>query len=131
MMTYKQYRPDSFQFLDSIGMRVSKISEVKQKMHIGLRMGLSNLVTVLFGLYSVKLVSIPLYVQISFHKIYRFLTFRRCSILTTVLMAYIINKVVPERKLCISLVLTGLGAFFAGVNDNVIHDLFLFLVRNF
>ena len=46
----------------------------------------------------------------------RFLTFRRCSILTTVLMAYLINNASPERNLCISLVLTGLGAFFAGVN---------------
>lgn len=46
----------------------------------------------------------------------RFLTFRRCSILTTVLMAYLINNASPERNLCISLVMTGLGAFFAGVN---------------
>jgi hypothetical protein len=60
MMTYKGYNAKAFKFLESIGMRISTFNEVKEKTNIGLKMGLSNLVTVLFGLFSVKLVSIPL-----------------------------------------------------------------------
>ncbi len=60
MMTYKQYNPKSFGFLETVGMKISTFKEVKKKANIGFRMGVSNLVTVLFGLYSVKLVSIPL-----------------------------------------------------------------------
>lgn len=60
MMLYKEVNPNAFQFLSDIGMRVPKFSEAMGKLNIGLRMGLTNLITVLFGLYSVKLVNIPL-----------------------------------------------------------------------
>jgi hypothetical protein len=60
MMLYKQFDPNAFGFLESIGMKVSTLSQVLEKVNIGFRMGLSNLVTVLFGLFSVKLVNIPL-----------------------------------------------------------------------
>ena len=64
MMLYKEFNPNSFQILASIGMRVPKISEAMGNLNMGLKMGLSNLVSVLFGLYSVKLVNIPLYLFI-------------------------------------------------------------------
>ena len=61
MMLYKEFNPNAFQFLASIGMRVPKFSEAMGKLDIGLKMGFSNLITVLFGLFSVKLINIPLY----------------------------------------------------------------------
>jgi hypothetical protein len=60
MMLYKQSNPNAFAFLDRIGMRVSTFSELYEKRSLGLRMGLTNLVQVLFGLFAVKLVNIPL-----------------------------------------------------------------------
>jgi hypothetical protein len=60
MMLYKQRNPSAFTFLDRIGMRVSTFSEVYEKRNLGMRMGLTNLVQVLFGLFAVKLVNIPL-----------------------------------------------------------------------
>jgi hypothetical protein len=113
MMIYKQFNENAFKFLEAVGMRVSKCTEVNEKYSIGVRMGLTNLVTVLFGLFSVKLVNIPLYLIIYYK--FRFLTFRRCSILTTVLMGWIITSSIPDRKLSISLILTAIGAFFASV----------------
>jgi hypothetical protein len=41
-------------------MRVSTFNEVYEKRGLGMRMGLTNLVQVLFGLFAVKLVNIPL-----------------------------------------------------------------------
>jgi hypothetical protein len=61
MMFYKQANPNAFQGLANVGMRISTFSEVMRKMDIGLKMGMTNLVTVLFGLYSVKNVNIPMY----------------------------------------------------------------------
>ena len=60
MMAWKQINPKAFQGLENIGMRVSTFTEAMAKLNIGLRMGLMNLVTVFFGIFSVKLVSIPL-----------------------------------------------------------------------
>jgi hypothetical protein len=60
MMLYKQRNPSAFAFLDRIGMRVSTFSEVYEKRGLGMCMGLTNLVQVLFGLFAVKLVNIPL-----------------------------------------------------------------------
>lgn len=61
-------------------MRVTPVSESKKKWKLGFKMALMNLITVAFGIYAVKYVSIPI-----------FLTFRRCSLLTSVLVNYFIN----------------------------------------
>jgi hypothetical protein len=66
-------------------------------------MGLSNLAQVFFGLYSVKLVNIPM-----------FLTFRRCAMLTTVGMNFVVNAVYPDLALCFTLFMTTTGALTAG-----------------
>ena len=60
MMLYKQFVPDAFKFFEYVGMRIPPFNECISKMNIGIKMGLFNLTTVLFGLFSVKLVSIPL-----------------------------------------------------------------------
>lgn len=59
-MTYKSYNPDSLQFFEDIGMRIPSLGECFSKFNIGAKMGLVNLASVFFGLYSVKLVNIPL-----------------------------------------------------------------------
>lgn len=79
MMSYKSLNPKAFSLLEEYGMKISSLGETFGNMSIGGRMGAFNLVTVLFGLYSVKLVNIPL-----------FLTFRRCAILATVILNIIV-----------------------------------------
>lgn len=60
LMLYKEFNPNSFKFFEKIGMRIPSLSEALGKLKIGFIMGLTNLVAVLFGLYSVKNVNIPL-----------------------------------------------------------------------
>ncbi len=103
MMIYKEFSPNSFQFLSSIGMRVSPISESVKKWRLGLQIGLLNLVTVAFGVYAVKYVSIPI-----------FLTFRRCSLLTTFAVNYYMNKTGADSRTALKLGLVTLGACIAG-----------------
>ena len=65
-----------------------------------------NLVTVLFGIFSVKEVNIPL-----------FLTFRRCAILSTVALNYLIKGIKPDLNLWISTILISAGAIVAGADS--------------
>lgn len=78
-MLYKQHNPKAFRTLESIGMKIPTMSESLEKWNIGTKMGLANLSMVFFGLFGSKYVSIPM-----------FLTLRRCSLLTTVIMNYVI-----------------------------------------
>jgi hypothetical protein len=59
-MSWKTIFPKSFSGLESVGMKITSVPEVLSKIDIGMKMGMANLITVLFGLYSVKLVNIPL-----------------------------------------------------------------------
>jgi len=102
-MAYKQANPHSLMFFERVGMRIPPLNECFSKINIGCKMGLANLTAVFFGLYSVKLVNIPM-----------FLTFRRCSMLTTVIMNYYVNRVFPDAALSITLFLTTAGALVAG-----------------
>jgi len=65
-------------------MRVSPLSEVYPKLKLGFSLGFMNIITVAFGIYAVKYVSIPI-----------FLTFRRCSLLTSFFVDYLINRKTP------------------------------------
>lgn len=62
-----------------------------------------TIINVLFGLYSVKLVNIPL-----------FLTFRRCAILATLVTQFVMESKVPSRNLSLSATLMVTGAIIAG-----------------
>lgn len=62
-----------------------------------------NLVTVAFGIYSIKYVSIPI-----------FLTFRRCSILTSFFVTYIMTGKSADTRTYFKLSLVTAGAFIAG-----------------
>ena len=66
-------------------------------------MALINVITIGFGLYSVKYVNIPL-----------FLAMRRCCILATTAMNYFLRGSIPDCSLLTACSLLFLGAFTAG-----------------
>eukprot|EP00347_Sterkiella_histriomuscorum_P007637 403348152 len=103
LMFYKELNPTSFKFFDQIGMKIPPMSESLQKIGIGCQLGLVNLITVFFGLYAVKNVNIPM-----------FLTFRRCSILTTVICNFFILRTIPDLNLSLTLLLSVVGSCVAG-----------------
>lgn len=70
-------------------------------------MGLANLGMVFFGLFGSKYVNIPM-----------FLTIRRCSILTTVIMNYTIMGLLPDIYLSSVLFLSLTGSVVAGVSSS-------------
>lgn len=76
-MSIKQISYKAFDFLEAYGIKLSSLSEVIGKMKAGVIISSMRIVEVLFGLYSVKAVNIPL-----------FLTLRRCSMLTTILVDF-------------------------------------------
>jgi len=78
LMSIKQISYKSLDFLGAYGIKLSSLGEVVGKAKAGLMISSMRIVEVLFGLYSVKAVNIPL-----------FLTMRRCSILTTILVDYL------------------------------------------
>lgn len=102
-------------------MRVSPIDESVSKWKLGIKLGLLNLITVAYGIYSVKYVSIPL-----------FLTFRRCTLLTTFLVNYIINRNPPTGKTYLRLSLVTTGAIVAGMEtfDRDYYGYFLIWMNN-
>jgi hypothetical protein len=59
-MLYKTMNPDAFSTLKKYGMEISSLESTFRNMPNGLKMGAFNLISVLFGLFSVKLVNIPL-----------------------------------------------------------------------
>ena len=77
--------------LQNIGLKVSTLPELYEKMSNGLKLASVRNIEVWFGLYSVRFVNIPL-----------FLTFRRCSVVTTIITAYFLYSKVPNRDLSIS-----------------------------
>ena len=77
-MGYKTYlSPKAFVWAEKYGIKITTYDETftLQKAKVGLTVGAVTIVNVIFGLYSVKLVNIPL-----------FLTFRRCAILATLII---------------------------------------------
>lgn len=60
MISYKSTNPGAFKNLESVGMKISTFKEISAKFNIGLQMGIGNFITVLFGLFAVKNVNIPM-----------------------------------------------------------------------
>ena len=88
-MSYKSFvNPNGFKQLEAYGVKFTNLGETFGKLNVGLIIGAIVIIQVLFGFYSVKAVSIPL-----------FLTFRRCSILSTVIVQYFIESKVPSTVL--------------------------------
>ena len=78
LMCYKQFvNKKAFESAKNYGIEIPSLFEALQpvKLKLGMKIAAMTLTGVLFGLYSVKLVSIPL-----------FLTFRRCAIIATIVV---------------------------------------------
>ena len=109
---YKGFVPSAFGSLEKADMKINSFPEILSKWRVGLILGGSNLVNVGFGIYSLKYVSIPLFV-----------TFRRCTMLTTMICMYLIQGQVPDRRSYFKIFLVCLGAIIAGV-DTFNRDMF-------
>ena len=112
-MSYKTYvNPKAFGLFATYGIAIPTLSHTANNFKNGLLLGSMNLVGVLFGLFAVKHVNIPL-----------FLTFRRCNILATVLMTYIVESKLPTATLakCTAImVLGGIVAGYESFDDNLL-----------
>jgi hypothetical protein len=105
LMGYKTLNKKAFQGAEKYGIRITTYGETftAAKAKVGFTVGAITIVNVIFGLYSVKLVNIPL-----------FLTFRRCAILATLIIQYIMEKKVPSSNLATNTFFMVSGALIAG-----------------
>lgn len=112
----------AFDFLEAYGIKLSSWSEVIGKARAGLMISSIKIIDVLFGLYSLKAVNIPL-----------FLTIRRCAMITTIIVDYLYQGKVPGQTLCIASSFVVLGALVAGYEtfDSDMWGYFLIICNNF
>ena len=103
--SFVSYR--SFDFLEEYGIRLSSLGEVIGKAKAGMAISSMKVVEVFFGLYSLKAINIPL-----------FLTARRCSIMTTILVDYLYAGKKPTSVLLITMMFVVIGAIVAG-SENI------------
>jgi hydrogenase/urease accessory protein HupE len=76
-----------------------------------------NIGAVLLGLYALKFVNIPL-----------LLTMRRCAIVATIIMQFLLEYKIPDRKLVIAASVLLIGALIAGyesLDANLVGYLFV------
>lgn len=112
----------AFGFLEKYGIKLSTLSEVLGKAKAGLMISSIKIVEVLFGLYSLKAVNIPL-----------FLTIRRCSMITTIMVDYLYAGKSPTSTLLIAAFFVSTGALIAGYEtfDNDMWGYVLIMCNNF
>ena len=104
LMIYKTYvDPKGFMGAEKIGLRITTLGETFSKISSGLFIGGLNIFTVLFGLYAVKNVNVPI-----------FLCFRRCSILCTILVEIVVRNAYPNLSKTFCSALIAGGAILAG-----------------
>ena len=104
MMTWKSFiNPNGFKSLERLGFKITTLGETFSKFRLGFLIGAMYNVTIIFGLFATKLVSIPM-----------FLTFRRCAIICTVLVQYVREGTIPSSTLSVALFLMIFGALLAG-----------------
>lgn len=123
LMTYKTYvDPKGFMGAEKIGLRITTLGETFSKISSGLFIGGLNIFTVLFGLYAVKNVNVPI-----------FLCFRRCSILCTIIVEIIVRNAFPGSTKTICSALIAGGAILAGWDgfNNDSFGYFLVICNNF
>jgi len=86
LMSWKTFiSPNGFKKLEDLGFRITTFNETFQKLSMGFRVGAMYNTTILFGIYAVKLIPIPM-----------FLTFRRCAIISTVIVQYVLENTIPN-----------------------------------
>jgi len=103
VMAYKDMKKSAFSSLVPYGIVIPELSKVSEKMNLGLKAGAANLITVFFGLFAVKNVNIPL-----------FTAFRRCGMLSSVIVMFIMESTIPNRFIQIATVVVTAGAITAG-----------------
>ena len=103
LMGYKTSNDNAFAGAKKFGLTFTTYKDTFSKMGTGVKIGSVCFVTVIFGLYAVKNVNVPM-----------FLTMRRCCIFSTLIVNYFIAGTVPKTVEigCTSLLL--LGALVAG-----------------
>jgi len=114
--------PTGFDFLKAYGIKLSSWPEVLGKSKAGLMISSVKIIDVLFGLYSLKAVNIPL-----------FLTFRRCAMITTVIVDYLYAGKKPSETLLIASFFVVCGALVAGYEtfNNDMWGYVLIMCNNF
>lgn len=112
----------SFDFLEPYGIKLSSFGEAMGKAKAGIAISSIKIVEVLFGLYSLKAVNIPL-----------FLTIRRCSMITTIIVDYLYAGKTPNGSLLFAAFFVVTGAVVAGYEtfDNDMWGYVLITCNNF
>lgn len=92
------------------------------KAKVGLMISSMKIIDVLFGLYSLKAVNIPL-----------FLTLRRCAMISTIIVDFLYQGKVPGQTLCIASFFVVMGAIVAGYEtfNSDMWGYFLIMCNNF
>jgi hypothetical protein len=103
MMTIKELSENAFHSWIKFGIVIPKLSKIHEKTEIGLQAAAANLTTVFFGLYSVKYISVPL-----------FLAFRRCAILASIIVMFFVSGTYPSRSTKFGTLIVTSGALIAG-----------------
>jgi hypothetical protein len=70
---------NAFSLASKFGLKFTTYNETFSKFNTGIKIGIICLITVIFGLFSVKNVNVPM-----------FLTMRRCCIFAVLIMNYLI-----------------------------------------
>lgn len=123
LMSIKQFiNYKSFDFLEGYGIKLSSLTEVAMKAKAGLVISAMRVIEVLFGLYSLKAVNIPL-----------FLTIRRCSMITTIVVDYLYAGRKPNQVLQLASFFVVSGALIAGYEtlDDDMWGYALIMCNNF
>ena len=112
LMGYRTSNRNAFSGAKKFGLTFTTYKDTFGKLKTGFKVGSVCLTTVIFGLYAVKNVNIPM-----------FLTMRRCGIFSTLVVNYFIAGTVPKHVEigCTSLLL--LGAIIAGY-ESLDSDMF-------
>jgi len=123
LMTYKTYiNNKAFSGAESIGLRITTLGETFGKIGSGIFIGGLNIFTVFFGLYAVKNVNIPI-----------FLCFRRCAIICTIIVEFVISFTLPGIPKGLCAIIMVAGALVAGWEtlDSGSFGYFLVFCNNF
>ena len=115
MILGKNTKYFEFSKLAEIGIDIPDLNTVRQNSNLGIKVGLVGLIPVTFGAFALNYTSIPIY-----------LAFRRCGLLSSVIVMYLWAGEHPSRGVMFSTALVTLGAVIAS-SENFSRDFIGFL----